>query len=165
MLAAAVVSRPAPSRAAVVEPNGVSVPATVNNGEMTLQQYFTAQGEAINAVNDASTDPGAFLPLCDFQATLVLSQSGAQGGIAWYNTTAGATGTHANVYPIGGFPLTVGNTITSTDVRNDNNYLKGLIGFVLMKKLDGVNLSKVYYSEYRCNANCTGGTWTIPGHW
>jgi len=163
VLAALAASRPTPSRAAVVEPNGISVPATVNNGETTLQQYFTSQGETINAVNDASTDPGAFLPLCDFQATLVLSQSGAQGGIAWYNTTPGATGAPAAVYQIGGFPLTVGNTITSTDVKNDPNYAKGLIGFVLMKKLDGVNLSQIYYSEYRRNANCTACS--MPGYW
>ncbi|HEY7376549.1 MAG TPA: MYXO-CTERM sorting domain-containing protein [Polyangia bacterium] len=146
-----------------MEPNGVSVPATVNNGEITLQAYFNSVGEMINAVSDASTDPGAFLPLCDFQATLVLSQSGAQGGIAWYNTTAGATGTPANVYQIGGFPLTVGVTITSTDVRNDMNYGKGLIGFVLMKKLDGVNLSRIYYSEYRRNITCTACS--MPGPW
>jgi MYXO-CTERM domain-containing protein len=166
-LAAAAVSRPAPARAAVVEPNGISVPATVDNGETTLQAYFTAQGENINAVNDAATDPGAFLPLCDFQATLVLSQSGAQAGIAWYNTAAGATGSPANVYQIGGFPLTVGMTITSTDVRSDPNYANGLIGFVLMKKLDGVNLSRVYYSEYGRNANCTActGPGMTPGYW
>ena len=168
-LAAVAVSRPAPARAAVVEPNGTSVPATVNNGETTLQAYFTAQGETINAVTDASTDPGAFLPLCDFQATLVLSQSGAYGGIAWYNTTAGATGAPAaaNIYQIGGFPLTVGMTITSTDVRASPNYAGGLIGFALQKKLDGVNLSNVYYSEYRRNANCTGctGAGMTPGYW
>jgi MYXO-CTERM domain-containing protein len=162
-LAVVAASRPAPARAAVVEPNGISVPATVNNGETTLTAYFMSQGEMINAVSDASTDPGAFLPLCDFQATLVLSQSGAYGGIAWYNTTAGATGAPANVYQIGGFPLVVGNTITSTDVRADPNYAGGLIGFVLMKKLDGVNLSRVYYSEYRRNANCTACS--MPGNW
>jgi len=149
-------SRPLLSRAAVTEPNGTMVPATVNNGEMTLQQYFTANGENINAVTDAATDPGAFLPLCDFQATLVLSQSGAYGGIAWYNTTTGATGAPAAVYQIGGFPLVVGNTITSTDVKNDPNYQKGLIGFVLMKELDGVHMSQIYYSEYRRNAFCSG---------
>ena len=67
----------APVAAAVVEPNGISVPAPAPMNETTLQAYFTAQGEMINAINDASVEPGAFLPLCDFKATLVLSQSNA----------------------------------------------------------------------------------------
>src|SRR4029079_4934821 len=68
---------------------------------------------------------------------------------------------------IGACALTVGNTITSTDVRNDPNYAGGLIGFVLMKKLDGVNLSRIYYSEYRRNVTCTGctGPGMTPGPW
>ena len=152
-----------PARAAVVEPNGISVPAAAPPNETTLQAYFTAQNENINAVTDASTDPGAFLPLCDFQATLVLSQSGAKGGIAWYNTTTGATGAPAAVYQIGGFPLAVGQTITSTDVRMDPNYAGGLIGLVLMKDLGQPTLSRVYYSEYLRNTRCTACT--MPGNW
>jgi hypothetical protein len=144
---AALVAHGGEARAAVIEPNGVSVPAPAPAGEMTLQAYFTAQQENINALTDASTDPGAFLPLCDFQATLVLSESQAKGGIAWYNTTAGATGAPAAVYQIGGFPLVVGQTITSTQVRSDPNYAGGLIGFVLMKDLGQPMLSRVYYSE------------------
>ena len=162
----------APSFAAVVEPNGLSVPAASSNpSEMTLQAYFTSQQENINALNDASTDPGAFLPLCDFQATLVLSQSQAAGGIAWYNTTSPApNAAPTNVYPIGQFPLTVGQTITSTNIRGSNSYAGGLIGLVLQKNLTNqtpVVLSNVYYSEYQRNANCTqcNGPGMTPGYW
>ena len=156
----------APAAAAVVEPNGISVPAPAPMNETTLQAYFTAQGEMINAINDASTEPGAFLPLCDFKATLVLSQSQAGGGIAWYNTTTGATGAPpvAQTYQIGpAFPLVVNDTITSTDVRMSPNYMGGLIGFALIKNLGQPTLSRVYYSEYRRNVTCT--MCSMPGPW
>ena len=90
--------------AAVIEPNGVSVPGPPNTASETpLQSYFTSQGEGINAVNDASTQPGVFLPLCDFKATLVLSQSNAQAGIDWYNQPMTPTGPPpaASLNPIG----------------------------------------------------------------
>jgi hypothetical protein len=152
--------------AAVVEPNGISVPAAAPANETTLQAYFTAQGENINAVTDAAVEPGAFLPLCDFKATLVLSQSGAGGGIAWYNTTNGATGAPpvAQTYQIGPmFPLMVNDTIASTDIRTSINYMGGLIGFALIKNLGQPTLSRVYYSEYRRNVTCT--SCPMPGPW
>jgi MYXO-CTERM domain-containing protein len=151
------------ARAAVIEPNGTSVPAPAPANETTLQAYFNAQGENINALTDAATDPGAFLPLCDFKATLVLSQSSAGGGIAWYNTTTGATGVPAATYQIGPFPMLIDQVITSTDVRTHANYAGGLIGLVLIKNLGQPTLSRVYYSEYQRNANCTGCA--TPGYW
>jgi MYXO-CTERM domain-containing protein len=144
--------------AAVQEPNGVSVPATVANGEITLQSFFDSQMEGINAVADAATDPGAFLPLCDFQATLVLSQSQAAAGLAWYNQPAAPTGPPATVYPIGAATLTLGQTITSADIRSSPNYAGALIGFALMK-----NMAPVYYSEYKRNVLCSGCT--APDYW
>ena len=155
-----------PAWAAVVEPNRISVPAAAPMNETTLQAYFTAQGENINAINDAAVEPGAFLPLCDFKATLVLSQSQAGGGIAWYNTTTGATGAPpvAQTYQIGPtFPLVVNDTIASTDIRNSPNYMGGLIGFALIKNLGQPTLSRVYYSEYRRNVTCTACA--VPGPW
>ena len=154
-----------PASAAVVEPNGTMVPAPAPANETTLQAYFTAQQENINALTDAAIEPGAFLPLCDFKATLVLSQSNADAGFAWYNTTTGATGV-PTVYQIGGFPLMVGQTIASSDVRNDARYAGGLIGLVLLKNFSNMTppvLSNVYYSEYNRNANCTACT--MPGRW
>jgi MYXO-CTERM domain-containing protein len=147
-----------PAVAAVQEPNGVNVPATVNNGEITLQTFFDTQNEGINAVADASTDPGVFLPLCDFQATLVLSQSQAVAGLAWYNQPAAPTGPPAVVYPIGAATLTLGQTITSADIRSSANYGGALIGFALMK-----NAAPVYYSEYQRNVFCSGCS--MPNYW
>ena len=111
------------------------------------EAYFDGQQETIDAVRNAAAEPGIFLPLCDFQATLVLSQSNAQAGIAWYNVPANATMAPAAIYPIGTANLAVGQTISSADVRTNPNYAMGLIGFVLMK-----NGQRVYYSEYRRNA-------------
>jgi uncharacterized protein (TIGR03382 family) len=147
-----------PAFAQVLEPNGVSVPATVNNGEITLQSYLDSQMEGINAVADAQAEPGVFLPLCDFQAALVLSQSNAQGGLAWYNVPATPTETPATVYPIGSPAAVVGQVITSADVRSNPAYANGLIGFVLMK-----NGQRVYYSEYMRNAYCS--QCSMPGYW
>jgi hypothetical protein len=143
---------------AVQEPNGVIVPAAAPANETTLQAYFTAQMETIDAVSAAAINPGAFLPLCDFEATLVLSQSNAAAGIAWYNVPAAPTGPPATVYVIGPAALTVGQTITSADIRTSPDYLGGLIGFALRK-----NGTSVYYSEYQRNALCSGCT--MPGYW
>ena len=86
-------------------------------------------------MDDAAAEPGAFSPLCDFDATLVLSQSQALAGIAWYNVPASDTAQipladmHMIVPP--GTPL---NTVVSAeDIRTDPAYEGGFIGFALMK--------------------------------
>jgi hypothetical protein len=157
-LALAIVCRSATAQ--VVEPNGISVPAAVPaSTETTLQQFFTMKGENINAVANASITPATFLPLCNFQATLVLSQSQAMAGIAWYNVPASPTAA-PTLYTIGTPPLALGQTIASADIRNDANYLGGLIGFALLK-YNGTAYVPVYYSEDMRNVDCTGCT--MPG--
>ncbi len=146
------------AQAQVVEPNGISVPVTLTNGETTLQAYFDSQMEGIDAVKEANAEPGVFAPQCDFNATLVLSQSGAQAGIAWYNVPQDPSAAPTDVYTIVPAGTPVGQTITSADILADPNYGKGLIGFVLMK-----NGQRVYYSEYMRNVLCTGCT--MPGYW
>src|SRR5665213_3622363 len=148
--------------AQVVEPNGISVPATVpGSTEITLQAYFNSVGETIDAVKDAAVSPAVFLPLCDFQATLVLSQSQAQAGLDWYNVPTSPTAT-PTLYPIGAPPLAIGSTVSSSDIRSNLNYTGGLIGFALMKDL-GNGYVPVYYSEYMRNVDCTGCG--MPGYW
>jgi MYXO-CTERM domain-containing protein len=148
--------------AAVTEPNGLPVPATVNNGETSLQQYLTSVNENIDAVADASITPATFMPLCNFEATLVLSQSGAtQVGLAWYNVPASATAT-PTPFMIGTPPLVLGQTIASSDIRNDPSYAGGLVGFALMKDL-GSGYVPVYYSEDTRNVYCSGCS--MPDYW
>jgi MYXO-CTERM domain-containing protein len=152
--------------AQVIEPNGTSVPQPITMDPITLQAYFTSVNENINVVAQASITPATFMPLCNFQATLVLSQSNAQGGLGWYNVPDTATDPNhtqtPTVYPIGAFPMTVGTAVGSSDIRNDPNYSGGLVGFALMKNL-GSGAVPVYYSEDTRNADCTGCT--MPGYW
>jgi MYXO-CTERM domain-containing protein len=152
--------------AQVIEPNGVAVPQPITMDPVTLQQYFTSVNENINAVAQASITPATFMPLCDFQATLVLSQSNAQGGLGWYNLPDPTTDPNhtqtPTVYPIGTFPMTVGQAVGSADIRTDARYAGGLVGFALMKNL-GNGAVPVYYSEDTRNVDCTGCT--MPGYW
>ncbi len=147
------------ANAAVVEPNGVSVPGpSSNSSEVTLQSYFDSQAETINTVVEASIEPGTFSPLCDFQAALVLSQSNAQAGIAWYNVPTSPTATPAATYLIVPAGTAVGQTISSADIRSNTNYQGGLIGFALIK-----NGAVAYYSEYQRNQRCS--QCTMPDYW
>jgi MYXO-CTERM domain-containing protein len=151
-------------RASVTEPNGTVVPVAMPSPgytEETLQTFFTAQGETINALNDASIDPAVFLPLCDFQATLVLSQSGAQAGFGWYNVPASPTAA-PTWYQIGTTNFTLGQSISSAAIRSDPNYMGGLIGFALLKNF-GSGFTPIYYSESMRNVDCTGCS--MPGYW
>jgi MYXO-CTERM domain-containing protein len=178
-LGVAVTLASGPSFAQVREPNGINVPAPPNpNGcqtvtcaagltcedgrcERRLQSYFDSQMEMINELSSASTEPGVFLPLCDFQATLVLSESRERAGLAWYNATG--TGIPATIHPIGPATFPLGQVVTSTDIRSDPAYVPGgLVGFVLMKQINNVS-TRIYYSEYQRNANCT--MCSTPGPW
>jgi MYXO-CTERM domain-containing protein len=163
VLALALVSRAA--AAAVTEPNGEAVPAATTD-PISLQQYFTSVNENINAVADASITPATFMPLCDFQATLVLSQSSATGGLAWYNVPDAATDPNhtatPTIYQIGAFPMNIGTAVSSSDIRSSASYGGGLVGFALLKNL-GNGPVPVYYSEDTRNADCTGCT--MPGYW
>src|SRR5215831_2239131 len=111
--------------AQVIEPNGTPVPATTTMDPLTLQAYFTSINENINAVAQASITPSTFMPLCNFQATLMLSESNAQGGLGWYNVPDDTTDPNhtqmPTVYPIGPFPMMVGAAVGSSDIRNDPN--------------------------------------------
>jgi hypothetical protein len=155
--------------AQIVEPNGTVVPAPTTD-PISLQQYFTSVNENINAIAQASITPATFMPLCNFQATLVLSQSNAAGGLGWYNVPDTSTDPNhtqtPTVYPIGTFPMTVGTAVASSDIRSNAAYGGGLVGFALMKNL-GSGAVPVYYSEDTRNADCTGctGAGMTPGYW
>ena len=144
--------------ATVREPNGVNVPVAAPANEISLQRYFDSQGEAINALADASTDPGVFLPLCDFQATLVLSQAANDAGFDWYNAPANATVAPTAIYPIGPATFTVGQTINGAVIRGSADYTGGLVGFALME-----SGQPVYDSEYQRNVYCSACA--TPGYW
>jgi hypothetical protein len=151
---------PGSARAQVTEPNGVQVPVTCPTGETCLQAYFNGLNppDAINALTEASVNPGTYSPPCSFQAELVLSQAANAAGLGWYNVPADATSKPTAVYALVPESAMVGTKVSSATIRTDPNYAGGLIGFALME-----GGSPVYYSEYMRNVLCSGCT--TPDHW
>jgi MYXO-CTERM domain-containing protein len=162
LVALALAGRPAVAQ--VIEPNGISVPGPTPD-PVSLQQYFSspAVNENINVVAQAAITPATFMPLCDFQATLVLDQSNADAGLGWYNVPASPTAV-PTTYLIGTSAIMLGQTITSADIRNDPNYAGGLVGFALERNNgNGTPYAPVYYSEDTRNVYCSGCN--MPGYW
>jgi len=161
-----------PARGAVTEPNGVAVPVNAASGGVYLGTWFAGEGETFDVVVDASATPGAFSPLCDFSATLVLKDSSAKAGISWYNTTADGLGPLADgeVHPIVPPGTAVGTLVSSADIRSSASYLGGLVGFALVRDDDNNDATAptiTYYSEYRRNALCSGctGAGMLADYW
>jgi hypothetical protein len=113
----------APSAGAqVTEPNGTVVPQIIvaaDYVEQTLTDFFTDLGEPIDPVSDASAEPGVFSPRCDFRAALVLSESQALAGVAWYNVPSDPNAAPAEVFTIVPPETPVGQVITSGDIRTN----------------------------------------------
>jgi len=168
--------------ATVKEPNGDVVPILKptkegNYNETSIQDYFNANGEpGIDAVASARSEPGKFSPLCSFDATLVLSQSNAPCGIAWYNVNEANPTWVPSQYNIDYFPILDPTTSTSgtfeaADIRNHPKYTGGYIGFALTRydgstvtNPDGtLKLILPYFSEYQRNTICADCS--PPGHW
>jgi hypothetical protein len=148
----------APAAAQVLEPNGVAVPQPGPEHETSLQSFMDAAGETIDVVVEASAEPGVFSPLCDFEAALVLSESQAQAGIAWYNVPTDPNAAPESVYLIVPPTAQIDEVISSADIRSHPEYAGGKVGFVLMK-----DEMRVYYSEAERNAYCSACT--TPGYW
>ncbi|MCB9626971.1 MAG: putative metal-binding motif-containing protein [Sandaracinaceae bacterium] len=141
--------------AQITQPNGLVYPVNPNNGETQLFTLFSNRGETIDWVNDASEQPNAFSPLCDFTATLVLKQSGSTLNVGWYNVT-GSAPSASEIYPIFAGPLgngSVGMTVTGQTIRESPNYQGGLIGFALIR----ASAPNYYFTERQYNPECTGG--------
>ena len=152
----------AQAHAQVIEPNGLAVPITApGNSETSLQRFFDSRmpPEAIDALKQASAEPATFSPRCGFQAELMLSQSSAPAGLAWYNVPADPSSAPDAIYQIVPETTQIGAKVSSNQIRSDPNYTGGLIGFVLTK-LGG---KPIYYSEAARNAVCS--KCSMPGPW
>lgn len=155
----------APARAQVTEPNGTVVPGPPSHdSEMPLSTFFEAEGEAIDAVTTASIEPGTFSPRCDFEATLVLSESQAAAGLAWYNVPDDPFVAPSAIYELLAPTTETGTVISSADIITSPDYAGGLIGFALTKSFDnGATIQAIYYSEYQRNQLCS--ECAMPDHW
>ena len=135
--------------AEVTEPDGTVVPTTPSGDydEVPLQSFFDDRGESIDSVADAFDTPNTFSPLCDFQATFVLNEATNKFGIGWYNVNPASTDA-PTVYEIIPANAPLDTVFTGADIRADENYAGGLIGFALMR-------SPRYFTERRLNRVCT----------
>jgi hypothetical protein len=150
------------ARAQVIEPNGLAVPVLSSpTNEVTLQDYFAGRmpPEPIDALNQASAEPATFSPRCGFEAELVLSQSSAAAGLAWYNVPADPSAAPDAIYVIVEETTQTGAVVSSSQIRSDARYTGGAIGFALTK----FGGTPIYYSEASRNAVCTACV--QPGPW
>jgi hypothetical protein len=148
--------------AQVIEPNGLAVPIQdPQSSEVTLQSYFDERmpPEPIDALREASAEPATFSPRCGFEAELVLSESSARAGLAWYNVPSDPGAKPDAIYTIMEETTQTGALVSSSQIRSDPNYAGGLIGFALTKN----GGTPIYYSEASRNAICTACT--MPGPW
>lgn len=163
------------ARAAVTEPDGLQVPNLAadhipSNNETDLQQFFTNWGEPIDAIADASPDPGVFSPMCDFSVEFLPCASGGSAGVAWYNVPSDPTAIPDKIFqllpPMNCFNFDAGTPVTSQSIRGNVNYAGGLIGFVLTDNGGPIGpdgTSRIYYSEPKRNVYCNGCA--TPGNW
>jgi hypothetical protein len=140
------------------EPDGSQIPRDSKNGEVQLYTLFQQRGDPVDWLAESHTTPATFSPLCNFQATFVLHQAGANRGVGWYNAVPGATAPPAlgqiHVVVPAGTP--VGTVISSATIKGDPAYAGGLIGFALV---DG----QIHYSEQVWNVVC--GLCGAPAPW
>lgn len=150
------------SAAAVTnEPDGSQVPRDSANGEVQLYTLFASRGDPVDFLVDSHTTPATFSPLCNFKATFVLHQAGANRGVGWYNVDPAATAPPAlaQIHVIVPAGTAVGTVITSATIQGDPAYTGGLIGFALV---DG----QIHYSEQQWNVACTNFiTCPTPAPW
>ncbi|MCA9579747.1 MAG: hypothetical protein H6726_14800 [Sandaracinaceae bacterium] len=154
LLMSLVLASPVAVSAQITQPDGNVYPVD-SGSEVQLFTLFSNRGETIDYINDASEQPNAFSPLCDFTATLVLKQSSSTLNVGWYNVT-GTAPTASEIYPIFANPLTsgsVGVTVTGQTIRESDDYAGGLIGFALIR----ASAPDYYFTERQYNPECTGG--------
>ncbi|HEU5074281.1 MAG TPA: hypothetical protein VFU02_08910, partial [Polyangiaceae bacterium] len=99
------------------------------------------------------------------EATLVLSESQASAGLAWYNAPDDPSEAPAQIYELLAPTTETGTVITSADILSSPSYAGGLIGFALTKFTDSSMSATyaIYYSEYQRNALCSACS--MPDHW
>jgi hypothetical protein len=147
----------------------IQVPVPSTNGEVSLQQYFTAQGEMIGLGASGERRARRVLAALRFHghARDERVDGGERPGLV-------QRARRSERRPTALYPLlppsarVTGQTFMGSDIRQSPDYAGGLIGFALTNA-SGL---AVYYSEYRRNPNLHAlhgcrptGAQQMPGYW
>src|SRR5262249_41875710 len=127
----AIILMSASASAAVTAPGGLKVPQQSPQTAYNLDLFFSGQGDSTDWQAEAWSTPYAFSPLCGFTAQFMMHSAACNLDFAWYNETGqppNASDLHV-IIPAGS-ALNV--TFSGTDIKNDLNYLGGLVGFALV---------------------------------
>ncbi|HEX2660495.1 MAG TPA: hypothetical protein VHU40_19575, partial [Polyangia bacterium] len=149
------------ARAAVAEPDGLSLPqplssaeqiaASTAGSEVRLDRLVVARGETFDTVLDAYV-PTGFSPQCNLTAQLLVRGGTCEVGLGWYNIPAEGTapasppsseqifsllpandpGTMPRPDYTPGVGSPPGPVATIEAIRSDPRYLGGLIGFAML---------------------------------
>jgi hypothetical protein len=154
----AAVTASSSASALVTQPNGSIMPVDSANGEIQLYSLFDSLGEPIDYQQDGGTTPATFSPLCDFTATLVLSETSSVLAVGWYNVDPNAVAPppDAQIHVIVAAGSPVGTIVTAADIKNDPAYAGGQIGFALVGW-------QTHFTEQKWNPVCSGCN--PPGPW
>lgn len=169
LAAAFVISLAGSAGAAVVQP-GETRPVPWNHN---LRDYLAGEGERIDPVSAAATEPTTFNPNCQLTFKVIARGGGQRNSFGWYNVT-GSKPDRSDLHEFLGCSDGVG-TEKVLDIKNHPAYRGGRIGFFMATTegktgsagncvrfdSNGVNptessLGYLYYSESQYNDDNKG---------
>jgi hypothetical protein len=159
LIVATCLAVPSTAGAAVTEPNGDTVPKT-SNDPTQLDTFFSNRGEPTHWISDAASSPHSFSPLCGFTASFLLQGGNCGLAFAWYNET-GSRPQASDLHTIIPAGAPVGTSFTGTSIKNDPDYLGGLVGFALIGESRKF-CTQTHYSNPQWNQTCTSCTPSAP---
>lgn len=158
-----------PAGAAVIQP-GETRPVPWNDN---LKNYLAGEGETIDPVTAAATEPTTFNPNCQLTFKVIARGGGQRNSFGWYNVT-GSKPERSDLHEFLGCSDGVG-TEKVLDIKNHPAYRGGRIGFFMATTegktgkegncvrfdRNGVNpdpatLGHLYYSESQYNDDNRG---------
>jgi MYXO-CTERM domain-containing protein len=142
---------------------------------VTLDGLFKARGEALDPIMSASTAPGLFSPTCGFSGELLLRGGSCKVAFGWYNaddpanifelvpadTSLAFMCTDNDFCPLATMDSTQVGQHTWTpkafyaeDIKNDEKYTGGQIGFALIGD-EATQCKQTKYSDLSRNTHST----------
>ncbi|WP_146650382.1 hypothetical protein [Labilithrix luteola] len=127
---------------------------------LQLDAFFASRGEPINWTSDAASSPHSFSPLCGFTASFELRGGNCGLAFAWYNETGSPPQTSDlhTIIPAGALE---GASFSGTSIKNDPDYLGGLVGFALIGEPQKY-CAQNHYSNPAWNQSCSSCSPSAP---